>query len=301
MRNQPLVVVIVGPTAVGKTALSIRLAQELNTEIISADSRQIYREMEIGTAKPANEELNLVTHHLINSHSITETYNAGQFSEDAGRIIENLLKKDAVIMVGGSGLYIKAFCDGLDEMPEVPGEVREKLNQEYAQNGLYGLLKELSNDDPEYFDQVDRNNPQRVIRALEVIRSTGNPYSQFRKPTNKPQRLFNILKIGLEMEREKVYQRIDLRMDQMIDQGLFEEAASLFDQRNLNALQTVGYQEIFDFMDGKHDREEAIRLLKRNSRRYAKRQMTWFKKDQEIRWFEPSEYKEILDFISNKL
>ncbi len=300
MNSLPLVVVIVGPTAVGKTALSIKLAQEFNTEIISADSRQIYREMEVGTAKPSSDELAAVPHHLINSHSIEEVYNAGQFAEDAEKIISHKLQgKEVVIMVGGSGLYVRAFCDGLDEMPEVPAEIRDQLNRECELGGLEPLLRELKEHDFQYFEQVDQNNPQRVIRALEVIRSTGQAYSEFRNSTSKKERAFPVLKIGLEMDRSVLYERIDQRMDLMIEQGLFDEAKGLFDQRHLNSLQTVGYQEIFGYLEGKYDKEEAIRLLKRNSRRYAKRQMTWFKRDEEIQWFETSEYDRILDVVMN--
>lgn len=283
--SKPRLISIVGPTAVGKTAYAIKLAKEIGTEIISADSRQFYKEMTIGTAKPNADELSQVPHHFIDSHSIQDFYSAGEFERDALDLLERLFQKyDTVVAVGGSGLYLKALWEGFDEMPEIKDGVRDQLNNEFAETGLEPLLQELKILDPEYFNKVDQSNHQRVIRALEVIRSTGQPFSAFRNKDPKQERFFDNVKIGLEMEREQLNQRIDARMDLMIESGLFEEAEKLYSQKELNALQTVGYKEIFDFMDGQYDKDEAIRLLKRNSRRYAKRQMTWFKADQEIRW-----------------
>jgi tRNA dimethylallyltransferase len=277
-------IVIVGPTAVGKTAVAIELADRLKTEIISADSRQIFKEMEIGTAKPLAEELARVRHHFINIKSIEEEYNAGQYGRDALELINQLFVKfDRLILCGGSGLYVKALLEGFDEMPEIPVGVREKIIQEYNSNGLEWLQKEVEKVDPEYFSEVDAKNPQRLMRALELYRASGKPLSVLRKKQKK-ELPFEVIKIGLELPREELYQRIDSRMDAMIAQGLFEEAAKLYDRKELNALQTVGYQEIFGFIDGEYDREEAVRLLKRNSRHYAKRQLTWFKKDREIEW-----------------
>lgn len=285
--HKPKLISIVGATAIGKTAVGIQLAKELNTEIISADSRQFYREMEIGTAKPTAEELHLIIHHFINSHSIEEDYSAGAFERDVLSKLGNLFKtNDKVLMVGGSGLYAKAVWEGFDEIPEVEDSIREDLNTQLKGDGLDSLLKELQDKDPVYFDQVDRQNHQRVIRALEVIRSTGKTFMEFRKKKPTVKRPFENVKIGLEMDRKKLNERIDLRMDHMIEEGLFDEAERLYPQRHLNALQTVGYKEIFDYIDGKYDREEAVRLLKRNSRRYAKKQMTWFKADPEIKWFD---------------
>jgi len=276
---------IVGATAIGKTALGIEVAKKLKTDIISADSRQFYREMEIGTAKPTSEELEMVEHHFINSHSIKEYYSAGAFERDVLMKLDGLFKtNNNVLVVGGSGLYIKAIWEGFDEMPEVDDSIREDLNNQLKEKGLDSLLKELQEKDSVYFDQVDRQNHQRVIRALEVIRSTRKTFTEFRKRKPSIERPFENVKIGLEMDREKLNERIDLRMDHMIISGLFEEAEKLYPHRHLNALQTVGYREIFDHLDGKYDREEAIRLLKRNSRRYAKKQMTWFKADPNIKW-----------------
>ena len=285
--RKPRLISVVGPTAVGKTTLGIALAKELSTEIISADSRQFYREMEIGTAKPTKQELESIPHHFINSHSIHEFYSAGGFELDALKKLEELFAtNDIALMVGGSGLYTKGVCEGFDEMPDVDDYIREELNKEFEKEGLDSLLKELQGRDPIFYGQVDRQNHQRVIRALEVIRGTGKPFAEFRKQKPSIKRPFENTKIGLEMDREKLHARIDDRMERMIEVGLFDEAERLYPHRTLSALQTVGYREIFDFMDGKYDKEEAIRLLKRNSRRFAKRQMTWFKRDSEIIWFD---------------
>jgi tRNA dimethylallyltransferase len=277
-------IAIVGPTAVGKTAVAIELAERLKTEIISADSRQIFKEMEIGTAKPSAEELARVKHHFINIKSIEEQYDAGQYGREALELVNQLFVKfDRLILCGGSGLYVKALLEGFDEMPEIAEGVREKIIQEYNFNGLEWLQKEVEKVDPEYFSEVDVKNPQRLMRALELYRASGKPLSVLRKKQKK-ELPFEVIKIGLELPREELYQRIDGRMDAMIAQGLFEEASRLHNRKELNALQTVGYKEIFGFMDGEYDREEAVRLLKRNSRHYAKRQLTWFKKDRGIEW-----------------
>jgi tRNA dimethylallyltransferase len=290
-------VVVVGPTAVGKTALCVKLAKNFQTDIISADSRQVFREMNIGTAKPTEEEMEHVPHYFINTHSIKDDFNVGQFEEEAIHLLEKLFeKKQLVFVTGGSGLYIKALCEGLDEFPEIDPDVREGLNSRLAEKGLQALLDELILLDPDYYKMVDKANPQRVIRALEVCKATGLPYSSFRK-TNKKERPFKIIKVGLTRDRKELYNRIDQRMDAMLKQGLLEEARSLYAYKEKNALQTVGYQELFDFIAGKYDWEETVRLLKRNSRRYAKRQMTWFGKDKEIKWFDPKEEDRILEYI----
>ncbi len=299
MNKQKLLIVIVGPTAVGKTSVAIQLAQKLGTEIISADSRQIYKELKIGTAKPTPEELTTIKHHFINSKSIEEDYDAGQFGRDALTLIHELFKKfDNLILCGGSGLYVRAVTEGFDELPEIAEGVREKIIKDYEEKGLTWLQKQVAASDPDYYSIVDQKNPQRLMRALELNHSTGQTLGKLRKK-NKLTHSFNIMKIGLELDREELYQRIDSRMDAMIDAGLFEEAKNFYPQRELNALQTVGYQEIFGFLDGFYDKEEAIRLLKRNSRRYAKRQMTWFKKDKEISWFKPDQIMEIMLIIQN--
>jgi tRNA dimethylallyltransferase len=290
-------IVIVGPTASGKTALAIRLASALGTEIISADSRQIFRELTIGTAKPTPDELAKIPHHFINTKSITEDYDAGTFAREARLVIDALLKeKSYVILCGGSGLYIKALLEGFDELPDLQSGLRNDITDSYKRNGLIWLQEEVRTLDPEYFEVVDKQNPQRLMRALEVIKSSGKPYSLFRKK-KKAVLPFNVVKIGLNLDRDVLYEKIDARMDDMIERGLFAEAERFFTSRHANALQTVGYQEIFGFMEGAYDREEAIRLLKRNSRHYAKRQMTWFKKDKEIHWFAPTDWEQIIAFV----
>lgn len=295
-----ILIAIVGPTAVGKTEISIKIANHFGAEIISADSRQFYRELEIGTAKPDATELSQATHYLINSLSIRDNYDVRDFEKEAMAIIESSFKDhDAMVMVGGSGLFVNALAYGLDELPEVEEGMREQLISELESGGISKLQEELKVNDPEYYAIVDLHNPQRVMRALEVIRSTGKPFSSFRTG-EKVERPFQIIWIGLEMEREVLYKRIDSRMDQMIDSGLFEEAQQFYDERDLNALQTVGYKEIFGYLDGEYDKEEAIRLLKRNSRRYAKRQMTWFRKNKEITWFGSNDLLKILNHIQKE-
>lgn len=302
MSHNNLLIVVVGPTAVGKTALTIDLAKAYGGEIISADSRQFYREMEIGTAKPNQQELSMVVHHFINSHSIEQDYDAGAFAEEAIQVLNRLFLSNKVqFAVGGSGLYVKALCDGFDEMPAIDPAIRIGLNQKFEQEGLEPLLDELQGLDNDFYNIVDKKNPQRIIRGLEVIRATGQPFSKFRQGNPTRNHNFEILKIGLNMDRKKLYDRIDSRMNEMIANGLFEEAKRLYPFKDKNALQTVGYKEIFDFLDGNYDEEEAIRLLKRNSRRYAKRQMTWFKKDQSIHWFGPHQIEEIKSIIDQRV
>ena len=293
-------IVIVGPTAVGKTPLAIELAKELGTEIISADSRQIFRELEIGTTKPTKEELAQVRHHFINIKSITEEYNAALFGKEARDAIDMLFEtKGIAVMCGGSGLYVKAALEGFDQIPTIEVGIRDKINQEFEEKGLAWLQGQVQQIDPDYFSVVDTKNPQRLIRALEVSYSSGKPFSSWRNKqvTSLP---FQVMKIGLELPREELYHRIDKRMDEMIEKGLFEEAEKFYPQRQLNSLQTVGYQEIFGFLDGLYDKEESIRLLKRNSRNYAKRQMTWFKKDKEINWCRPDEMIQNLKILDSK-
>lgn len=289
-----------GPTAVGKTSFSIRLAQAYQTEIISADSRQLYKQLSIGTAKPNADELAAVPHHFIDILPPEREYNAGEFERDALTLLEELFRRhEQVVVAGGSGMYVQALCQGIDEMPEVPPSLRENLNLRLRKEGLDPLLSELQKLDPVYYQQVDRQNPQRVLRALEVSLYTGRPYTSFRRQNFK-ERPFHTIKIGLDRPREELYQRIDARMDQMVEEGLFEEARELYPFRKLNALQTVGYKEIFGYMEGRYDKEEAIRLLKRNSRRYAKRQLTWFRKDKDFTWFHPERFEEALAFIEKE-
>jgi tRNA dimethylallyltransferase len=289
--SQKTLLVIAGPTASGKTAAAIRLAQEYKTVILSADSRQFYREMAIGTAKPTQAELAAAKHYFIDSHSVTETFSVGDFEKEGLVLLDELFKDhDIVILVGGSGLYIKGLCEGFDDIPQADVTIREQLNAEYAEKGITTLQDELKAVDPAYYAEVDINNPQRIIRALEVYRSTGKPFSSFRKSTvnNRP---LNVLKIGLDLPREVLYNRINLRVDDMIKQGLTNEVANLIPHRNLNALTTVGYRELFDYFDGKTDLTKAIELIKQNTRHFAKRQMTWFRKDQAIHWLKPDDIK----------
>jgi len=296
-------IVVAGPTAVGKTELCLQLAQELKTEIISADSRQFYREMNIGTAKPSAQELALVKHYFINSHTVTDEYSAGSFENDALAAIAQIFEQsNTAILTGGSGLYIKAVTEGMDDMPVINSGLREQLQLDLRNKGLPFLLNHLGILDPVYFAHVDRDNAQRIIRALEVSISSGQPYSSFRKRNTETQeRSFRIIKIGLNRDREELYARINDRMDQMLRRGLLEEAKALYPYRHQNALQTVGYKELFDFLDGQYNWEEAVRLLKRNSRRYAKRQLTWFRKDEAYKWFHPDNTEEILNYIQELL
>ncbi|CAN5580817.1 tRNA (adenosine(37)-N6)-dimethylallyltransferase MiaA [soil metagenome] len=298
MSASKTLLVIVGPTAVGKTDLAIRLAAHYQTEIISADSRQIYKELEIGTAKPTPDELATVKHHFINIKSITEEYDAGTYGREARKAIDELfLHHDFLVMCGGSGLYVKSVLDGFDDLPDVSPDIREQIIIEYGEKGISWLQQQVAIHDPDYFEVVDRQNPQRLMRAMEIIRSTGKSFSGYRKK-EKVKLPFNVIKVGLELDREQLYHRIDLRMDKMIERGLFEEAEMFFTQRHQNALQTVGYQEPFGFFEGLYDKEEAVRLMKRNSRRYAKRQFTWFKRDTEIRWFDGGREEEVIEFVT---
>lgn len=301
MTGQRFLILVVGPTGVGKTDLCLKLAKNFHTQIISCDSRQFYREMNLGTAKPSLAELAEVPHHLINSLSIEEEYDVRKFEQDALQILDQLYQSHtAIIMTGGSGLFADAVVKGLDDIPDVDPKVRQEVIMEFEEKGLDWLQQEVKKADPEYFESVDRQNPQRLMRALEVCRGTGLKFSSFRIKKSV-ERSFKTIKIGLYREREELYRRIDLRMDQMIEAGLFDEADALFGKRSLNALQTVGYSEIFGYLEGKYDREEAIRLLKRNSRRYAKRQLTWFRRDPEINWFLPTQEKEITAWVASQM
>ena len=292
-----LLIVIAGPTAVGKTSVGIQLARNFSTEIISADSRQFFREMKIGTAVPSTEELSLAKHHFVHQLSIHETYNISRFEADTLALLDKLfLQHRVVLMVGGSGLYINAVCNGIDILPDPDPEIRIMLKDLLAASGINALVDELMQVDPDYAKQVELSNPARLIRALEICRITGVPYSSLR--SNKPkQRTFRILKLGLELPRELLYRRINDRVDGMMDSGLFEEALALYPYRHLNALNTVGYRELFDHIDGLTSLEFAVTKIKINSRRYAKRQLTWFKKDPEYRWFYPDETDQIMELF----
>ncbi|GAB4028438.1 tRNA (adenosine(37)-N6)-dimethylallyltransferase MiaA [Spirosoma gilvum] len=286
--------VIAGPTAVGKTALCVRLAKILGTDVVSADSRQLYRELTIGTAKPTPDEMEGVQHYFINSHSITDAVNAGRYERECLTVLADLFqKRDVVILSGGTGLYINAVCFGLDDMPAVEPSLRAHLLNRLQQEGLAALQQELRQLDPVYAQTADLQNPIRVTRALEVCLSTGQRYSSFRRqqPVERP---FRSVMIALERPREELYARIDARMDAMLAAGLVDEARSLVTYRDLPALQTVGYQEVFPYLDGTYDYEEMVRLLKRNSRRYAKRQLTWFRNQGNYSWIKPDEEEKVI-------
>ncbi|MCL4168690.1 UNVERIFIED_CONTAM: hypothetical protein GTU68_034421, partial [Idotea baltica] len=277
--------------------LSVSLALELQCEIISADSRQFYQELSIGTAKPTKAEMKGVPHHFVDFIPIEQEFSAGKFEMATLQILPKLYKKtNLALMTGGSGLYIQSVCDGMNDIPEVDSTFRKELYEELEIHGLQPLLEELKIKDPEYYGVVDHKNPQRIIRALEVCRGAGQPYSTFRTD-KKTARNFKVIKIGLDRPREELFARIDQRVDAMIAAGLVEEVRKFHDKRNYNALKTVGYKEVFGFLDGEYDEAEAIRLLKRNTRRYAKRQLTWFKKDTEFEWFHPDDFYGILEHI----
>jgi tRNA dimethylallyltransferase len=301
MISSKTLIIIAGPTAVGKTDLCVKLAKLLDTEVVSADSRQFYRELAIGTAKPTLEEMDGVRHHFVNSHSIQDYYSVGDFERDCLAVLAEIFqKKDIAILTGGSGMFIKMITDGIDEMPEADLDLRQNLAQRLENEGLEVLANELKTLDPIYYGQVDIQNTQRVLRALEVCISTGQPFSSFRK-NQKVVRPFEMIKVALERPREELYARIDKRMDIMLASGLEAEAKSVMDFREHYALKTVGYREIYEHLDGEYDREEMVRLLKRNSRRYAKRQMTWFKNQDEFHWFDAKNEAEIISFVKLEL
>lgn len=289
---------IAGPTAVGKTDVAIQVAEWLQTEIISFDSRQFYKELKIGAAPPSPEELSRVPHHLVGHLSVKDDYSAGDFEKEAlAKLDEIFEKNDIAVLVGGSGLYMRILTDGFDEMPDVPSEVREKLNTELSEKGLETLAAELKQKDPDYFAQVDQQNPQRVIRALEVIRATSNTYTSYRQGS-KTERPFNIIKIGLDLPREELYERINLRVDKMMEAGLEEEVKQLLPYRNQNSMQTVGYKELIRHFDGEINLTTAVEEIKKNSRRYAKRQLTWFRREKDVEWFSPIKIDCIRDFLN---
>lgn len=294
-------IIIAGPTAAGKTALGIQIAKKYDTEIISADSRQFYCEMRIGTAKPSKKELGEVKHHFIDNLSINQAYSVGHFEKEVIELLEDLFKvHEQVVMIGGSGLFINAVSDGFDELPRASEKIRNQLNQTFQDKGILHLQQKLKEVDPVYYSEVDLNNPQRLIRALEVVESSGKPFSYFRTKNSK-KRNFNIIKIGVSPNREKLYSLINQRVDQMIENGLIEEVRALYEHRHLNALNTVGYQELFDYLDGKHELDRAIEKIKQNTRRFAKRQLTWFKKSEDMKWFDPMESTAIFTYLDDLL
>jgi tRNA dimethylallyltransferase len=284
--HQNTVIIICGPTAVGKTTAAIQLAHQLQTQIISADSRQCFAELNIGVAKPSIEELNTIHHYFINSHSIREEVNAGIFENYALQAADKIFeKRPCAVMVGGTGLYIKAFAEGMDEMPFVDPSIRMKIQEAYEEKGLEYLQQQVAANDPAFWVVAEQENPQRLMRGLEIVLSSGKSVTTFRQGT-KESRPFNILKIGLEVPREQLYYQINKRVDLMVEGGLVEEVYQLLPQRHVNALQTVGYRELFDFFDGHVGLNDAFDNIKTNTRRYAKRQLTWFKKDPEVTWLD---------------
>ena len=301
MADAKTLICVVGPTAVGKTAAGIQLATHFGTVILSADSRQFYREMTIGTAKPDDDELAAVTHYFINSHQLTEDYSAGDFERDARALLADLfVHHDVVVMVGGSGLFVRAVCDGLDNLPKPLPGVRERLNDRYQQQGLAPLQALLEQVDPVYFNEMDTQNPQRVIRALEVYESTGKPFSHFRQG-HTTERFFGVVMLGLDTDRETLYQRINSRVDSMMAAGLLDEVVSLVPYRHRAPLQTVGYAELFDYLDGKCTLAYAVDKIKQHTRRYAKRQLTWFRKDKSTAWFAPEDIAGMIAYTTSRI
>ena len=300
MPSKPILIVIAGATASGKTELAISIAQHFNTEILSADSRQIYKELSIGTAKPTNDDLSQAKHHFINHVSIHQKYDVGTYRNESLQLLDELFKKNkTAVMVGGTGLYIKAVCDGLDEFPEIDEIIKKNVRENFEQKGIEWLQTELKKYDEKYFNQVDLKNPHRLIRALEVSLQTKKPFSDFHS-NPKNELPFDVLKIAIDIPRTDLYNRINARVLKMMEDGLEAEARNLFSHKNLQALQTVGYKELFDYFENEISKEKAIELIQQNTRNYAKRQLTWFRKDATINWLQPK-IDEVIEFIKTKL
>lgn len=292
-------IVITGPTAVGKTALTLELAKHYGIPIINADSRQIYKELKIGTASPTTEQLQQVHHYFVGSKSISDYYNASMYEQDVLSLLETLFSSSPIqVLSGGSMMYIDAVCNGIDDIPTVRDDIRNEMKRRYQEEGLESLCEDLRRLDPEHYKVVDRQNHRRVIHALEICYQTGKTYTSFRTQAKKP-RPFQIVKIGLNRDRDELYQRINLRVDDMMQQGLLEEARAMLPYREVNALNTVGYKELFDYFDGRWPLSEAVSRIKGNTRRYARKQLTWYKRDEQVTWFHPSQQQEILNFISH--
>jgi len=299
MQKKGTLIVITGPTASGKTDVAIELATHFHTEIISSDSRQIYKELQVGTAVPAFEQLNKIKHHFIQNQSIHDYYNAYMFEVEVLGLLEKLFQKHpVVIMAGGSGMYIDAVCNGIDDLPTIDSQLRKDLMEKYQNEGIEYLRKQLKILDPVYYSNADLKNHKRMLKAIEVCLMTGRPYSSL-LTGQKKERPFNIIKVGLNTDREILYDRINKRVDEMMNNGLLDEARSLVSCRHLNSLNTVGYKELFEHFENKISLEEAVELIKRNTRRYAKRQLTWFQRDKEIKWFEPFQIDEILSYVDS--
>ncbi|MBN2778600.1 MAG: tRNA (adenosine(37)-N6)-dimethylallyltransferase MiaA [Bacteroidales bacterium] len=303
MTKSKHLVILFGPTGVGKTNLSIELAINYNAEIFSCDSRQFYKELGVGVAKPDSLHLSKVKHHFINSISIQDHYSISQFESDTIKSLDKYFQKnDIAFMVGGSGLYIDAICNGVDEMPDHDPKIRNEVTKLFEEKGLEAIRFELQKIDPEYYKVVDLKNPQRIMRAIEIYRATGKPFSDYRKNKNT-ERSFNIIKIGIDLDRDLLYERINLRVDQMLDEGLENEARSLLKYKGLVALKTIGYKEFFDFFESKGEQsfEKTVELIKRNTRHYARRQLTWFRRYKDAVWFSPEDKKMIIEHINFKV
>ncbi len=290
-------IIIVGPTGIGKTNVSIQIANHFKTDIISADSRQIFKELKIGTASPSSDELKAAKHYNIATHSIYEYYSAWEFEQDALKWADEIFERNNfAVLTGGSMMYIDAVCKGIDELPTIDEELRSELKKQYDNEGIENIRRQLKQLDPEFYKQVDLKNHKRVIHAVEICLMTGKPYSSLRTETIK-QRSFNMIKIGLKLDRDKIYDRINKRVDRMVELGLIDEAKKYYKDKHLNSLNTVGYKELYAYFDGEYDLDKAIELIKRNSRRYAKKQLTWFNKDKEISWFSPFDTEKIIEHI----
>lgn len=297
----PTLIVLIGPTGVGKTELSLKIAEHCHTEIISSDSRQLYADLKIGTAAPTPEQLKRVPHHFVGTLQLTDYYSAARYEEEVMEKLKELFQThSSVVMTGGSMMYIDAVCKGIDDIPTIDSNTRELMLKRYEKEGLEALCAELKLLDPEYYAQVDVKNPKRVIHALEICYMTGKTYTSFRTRSQK-KRPFNILKIGLRREREELYERINRRVDLMMEEGLLEEAKRVYPYRSLNSLNTVGYKELFKFLDGEWELPFAIEKVKQNSRIYSRKQMTWFKRDADITWFHPDQETEIMEYISRQI
>lgn len=301
MNSKPTLIVLIGPTGIGKTDLSLNIAEHYNTEIISADSRQLYADLKIGTAAPTQEQLARVKHHFVGTLQLTDYYSAAQYEAEVMKKLDELFKRhNVIVLTGGSMMYVDAVCKGIDDIPTVDEETRKTLMQHYENVGLERLCAELKILDPEYYDIVDKKNPKRVIHALEICYMTGQTYTSFRTSQTK-ERPFNIIKVGLRREREELYERINKRVDIMMEDGLLEEAKSVYQYKNLNSLNTVGYKEMFKYLDGEWELPFAIEKIKQNSRIYSRKQVTWFKRDTDITWFHPDDTDNIMSFIEERL
>jgi len=294
-------IIVLGPTGIGKSDISIQLAKHYHSEIVSADSRQFFQELSIGTAVPSSDDLKKVSHHFIQNKSIHDYYNVSDYETEAIQLISELFARiNPIVLTGGSMLYVDTICNGIDDIPTVDLEIRDEVIRWYKENGIEALRERLLEIDPEYYRIVDLNNPKRLLHAVEIHQMTGMPFTSFRKKTVK-ERPFRMIKIGINQDRKVLYERINQRVLKMMDAGLLEEAKTVYPYRKLNSLNTVGYKELFSYLDGDCTLEEAIDLIQRNTRKYARKQLTWFRRDQEIKWFEPNQIHEIIGFVDQKM